>query len=749
METAETELHYDTPFHLLIAVILSAQCTDKRVNIHTPAIFQRFPEPADLASASFDEVYEMIRSISFPNNKAKHLIGMASKLVTDFGSIVPSEPELLETLPGVGRKTANVIASVIYNKPVIAVDTHVFRVSRRIGLSDGNTVEAVEKDLTAGFAPELRGKAHHWLILHGRYVCTARKPKCHECGIRDYCREYRLSEGFTNPFRYIPHPLIKEAARRIMERLEDWKGQPDGSPLKELERSFAEGKMLGVLIVTPDDRHPRLNRRFPHFLAAFSGTVRGADGNVTGMVEGFVPPIIDLTAPEGYFKKEEAAISQLNARISDLSSSSELARLQASLKKALIQRDTEIAQMQENIRRAKSRREELRQTTSDSQIAHDLIRESQFQKAELKRLKDRWRDAIEDLTAAVEKAENEISELKTRRAKMSDALQKWIFENATVHNALGESASIWDIFANEGLIPPGGTGDCAAPKLLEYAFRNGLRPLAMGEFWYGKSPETAVRTHGHFYPSCTSKCGPLLGFMMRGLRHPIRSGATNLPVIIHEDKSVIVVEKPSGMPSVPGLDGRKSLQEWLCEHCEAAQSIQAVHRLDMDTSGVMIFAKTPEAAVNLRRQFEEHTIQKTYMARVSPSEADLPIKNEAHKSGSTDLPLAPDYDERPRQKVDFKQGKEAHTIYEIIKVHKDGTADLLLHPHTGRTHQLRVHCAHTLGLGRPILGDLLYGAHTVESHTHPSRLCLHALSITFRHPDTDEPLTFTSSSLAY
>ena len=193
METAETELHYDTPFHLLIAVILSAQCTDKRVNIFTPAIFERFPEPADLAAASFDEVYEMIRSISFPNNKAKHLIGMASKLVSDFHSIVPSEPDLLETLPGVGRKTANVIASVIYDKPVIAVDTHVFRVSRRIGLSDGATVEAVEKDLTAGFAAELRGKAHHWLILHGRYVCTARKPKCQECGISEYCREFKLN----------------------------------------------------------------------------------------------------------------------------------------------------------------------------------------------------------------------------------------------------------------------------------------------------------------------------------------------------------------------------------------------------------------------------------------------------------------------------------------------------------------------------------------------------------------------------
>ena len=193
METAETELHYDTPFHLLIAVILSAQCTDKRVNMHTPAIFTRFPEPSDLASASFEEVYDLIKSISFPNNKAKHLIGMAQKLISDFGGKVPSEPAQLETLPGVGRKTANVIASVIYDKPVIAVDTHVFRVSRRIGLSEGTSVEAVERDLTEGFAPELRPKAHHWLILHGRYTCTARKPKCDSCGLQDICQEYITS----------------------------------------------------------------------------------------------------------------------------------------------------------------------------------------------------------------------------------------------------------------------------------------------------------------------------------------------------------------------------------------------------------------------------------------------------------------------------------------------------------------------------------------------------------------------------
>lgn len=193
MEKAESELDYDSPFHLLIAVILSAQCTDKRVNMYTPVIFERFPEPSDLAVASFEEVYSLIKSISFPNNKARHLIGMARMLVSDFGSVVPSEVADLEKLPGVGRKTANVIASIIYGKAVIAVDTHVFRVSRRIGLSDGATVESVEKDLTDGFEEHLRGKAHHWLILHGRYVCTARKPKCAECGLKDLCREYRIN----------------------------------------------------------------------------------------------------------------------------------------------------------------------------------------------------------------------------------------------------------------------------------------------------------------------------------------------------------------------------------------------------------------------------------------------------------------------------------------------------------------------------------------------------------------------------
>ena len=528
--------------------------------------------------------------------------------------------------------------------------------------------------------------------------------------------------------------------------------------------------MLGVLVCRTG------------FLAGFSGTVKGQDGHVTATVEGFVPPIIDLTESNGHFKRKEAVITQMNKAIDILSACPEFEDLKKELQEASETRDAEIETLQNRIRFSKMQRDEIRSETADPGKLDELIRESQFQKAELKRCKDRWKSHISEIKDRINEFEDTINDLKARRSAKSDTLQKWIFENAIVNNGAGESSSIWEIFSREGLIPPGGTGDCAAPKLLNYAFIHGLEPLAMGEFWYGTSPDTAVRTHGHFYPSCTSKCGPLLGYMMKGLRspvepvmtyrHPLMSGVTqkseatesSLPTTfgnLYEDESIIVVEKPSGMPSVPGLDGRISLQEILTSgmagrNDSSPGTIHAVHRLDMDTSGVMVFAKSAEAAVNLRRQFEDHTVRKTYMAKVSP-DTDIPSKT---GKGAIDLPLSPDYDERPRQKVDFTQGKPAHTEYVTIRTNEDGTSDILLYPYTGRTHQLRVHCAHHLGLGRPIVGDLLYGGHSVyecnrgncmEIHTKglPERLCLHALSITFLHPETGQELTFTSDRLSY
>ena len=191
MPTAQTELHYSNPYQLLVAVILSAQCTDKRVNIVTPALFEAFPTPDSLAAATPDEVFPYIKSVTFPNNKTKSLIGMARRLVENFGGDVPSDIDSLVTLPGVGRKTANVILSVVYDKPAMAVDTHVFRVSNRIGLTkDSPNPYATEKTLVKNIPGEFIATAHHWLILHGRYVCTARNPHCDECGITAYCRHF-------------------------------------------------------------------------------------------------------------------------------------------------------------------------------------------------------------------------------------------------------------------------------------------------------------------------------------------------------------------------------------------------------------------------------------------------------------------------------------------------------------------------------------------------------------------------------
>ena len=435
--------------------------------------------------------------------------------------------------------------------------------------------------------------------------------------IHRFPEEFNFEEPrvFTDPFRYVPHSTVQEAAQLVMKRIDE----------SELNSEFTEGKMIGVLVVK--DKESSIG-----YIAAFSGNVGGRS-----MIEGFVPPIFDLIDPEGEFKKGEAEISSINIQISQLSSSEELASLKAKLIEAEKDRDSRTAVMRSRMAESKKKREELRKTCSDSSVLADLTRESQFEKAELKRLKIACEERISSIRTRLDEITKQIDTLKHKRAAMSEKLQDWIFRQYIVHNALGESSSISALFSGLGLIPPGGTGECAAPKLLEYAYRNDLEPLAMGEFWYGKSPETAVRTHGHFYPSCTSKCGPLLGYMMKGLsieqldcQHIDQSH--NNPIIIYEDGTVIIVEKPSGMPSVPGLDGNQSLHEWLEKH---TGEIHAVHRLDMDTSGIMIFAKNTDAAVNLRHQFENHTVHKTYMARI-----DGDYKAKLPESGSISSPIA-------------------------------------------------------------------------------------------------------------
>ena len=547
---------------------------------------------------------------------------------------------------------------------------------------------------------------------------------------------------FTDPFRYSPHPLVRSAAESVISDLD--RRIEEGLLPEEVCKGFKEGKMLGILICEGEVRG---NLRH---LAAFSGSVGGRN-----VIDGFVPPIYDLLDPKGYFKTKEAEISSINQNIARLESSSQLQMLNNKLQHATELRNNEIEAMRARMAASKAERDRRREEGCASET---LIKESQFEKAELKRLKIHHEAILQEISSNILNFKSEIARLKQLRASMSDALQEWIFKQYIVHNSLGEESSIHDIFTSQGLIPQGGTGDCAAPKLLEYAYCHNLKPLAMGEFWYGTSPDTAVRTHGHFYPSCTSKCGPLLGYMLKGLTlENCYCSDIPDPAIIFDDDTLIAVSKPSGMPSVPGLDGRVSAQEWLSEIYGEA-SIHPVHRLDMDTSGILLFAKTAEAAVELRRQFEEHTISKTYLARLCPISAeDWKTELLAGDKGRIELPLAPDYDERPRQKVDRHQGKEAVTEYEILSTNPDGTVEIAFHPVTGRTHQLRIHSAHHLGLGRPILGDMLYGgqnnAVTIvdgKPFTHnPQRLHLHALRITFRHPASGSQTTIESDVNIY
>lgn len=332
-----------------------------------------------------------------------------------------------------------------------------------------------------------------------------------------------------------------------------------------------------------------------------------------------------------------------------------------------------------------------------------------------------------------------IKELKSKRKKMSIELQEWIFRQYVVLNAKGESRSILDIFADRGMVPPGGTGECAAPKLLQYAYLHGLQPLAMGEFWYGKAPLKEVRHQGSFYPSCTGKCGPLLAYMMQGLDvepNPLdaNTGASEDYTILYEDSDIIVVNKPSCMLAVPGKTLKVSLLERLQQRAGAGNFVFSCHRLDMDTSGIMVYAKSLAVQADIEQQFEHRETAKTYRARLLPSAESRPLP----LRGRIELPLALDYFDRPRQMVDFDGGKQAVTDYELLAERPDGCVDVRFTPLTGRTHQLRVHAAHPLGLGRPIKGDRLYG------DSGSGRLMLHAESLTFRHPGTGEQVTFSS-----
>lgn len=527
-----------------------------------------------------------------------------------------------------------------------------------------------------------------------------------------------LPEKFTFPFHYTPHPLTRIAAGEVRSYLStrlDWQDE------------IGKGKMFGVLIV-------RISDGGIGYLAAFSGNLAGSN-----MHDFFVPPVYDLFNPDGYFRKEESEISALNRRISDISRSVSYLMAKKEQEEIKIQASSSLASAKEELKRGKKERDEKRANSNLSPEELDaLVRESQFQKAEYKRLENSWKERLNEVEQKVKAFDTEILQLKQERKTRSAALQLWLFKQFDMLNAKGERKDLCEIFRDtpQGL-PPAGAGECALPKLLQYAYLYGLQPLAMGEFWCGMSPKDEIRHDGYFYPSCKGKCEPILKHMLVGLDVEPNPLAEDLfkdtPLkILYEDEWIVAVEKPSGMLSVPGKNDLDSVQQRLRLMYPDATGPLVVHRLDMATSGILLAAKDKDVHARLQSQFETRIISKEYIAILDgvPSQ----------EFGIIDLPICLNPLDRPRQMVDFENGKPAITEYKVECI-KDGRAKVVFKPHTGRTHQLRVHSAHVSGLGCPISGDELYG-----NPDSASRLCLHASRLVFRHPVSDKEIEIVSPS---
>lgn len=523
-----------------------------------------------------------------------------------------------------------------------------------------------------------------------------------------------LPDKFTYPFCYVPHELCIIAADEVKSFL---------AGNRELYDDARNGKMFGVLVV-------RKNDGTTGFLAAFSGLLAGKS-----RTDYFVPPVFDLTDPEGFFKEEESLISAINSRIDAISGS---CRFNSCMQRLYNTESNAVKQLKmekEKMKFSKHMRDERRRAGVTDEEEKEMIRQSQFQKAEYKRIEKKLKEDILSARAEVESINRELDDLKKERRKRSATLQNRIFQHFVMINALGERRNLIDIFHDFGIeLPPSGSGECAAPKLLQYAYLNGMTPVAMAEFWIGRSPVSEIRTDGNFYPSCTGKCGPILNFMLKGLEvedNPVALEASKeySPEIIYEDSAIVVVDKPSGMLTVPGNIAAKSLYDFVLSRYRDICGPAIVHRLDMATSGIVVFARNKDVHEFLQKQFACRAVVKRYIALVD----GIPENDK----GVINLPLCPDIENRPRQMVNFDYGKPSVTQFRVIERTIDG-ARVEFTPITGRTHQLRVHSANIGGLGCPIKGDSLYG-------TKSDRLYLHASYISFVHPLTGNTVSFESS----
>lgn len=518
-----------------------------------------------------------------------------------------------------------------------------------------------------------------------------------------------LPSAFTYPFHYTPHPLVQLAAHEVQAYLTtrtDW------------QTELHAGKMFGVLLIQTEERRTG-------YLAAFSGNLAGSNNHAY-----FVPPVYDLLRPDGFFKLEERRISAINHQIEAREHDEEYRRLQQTYQEYVVHSEQALAEAKSEMKQAKQIREQRRKQGISVEEEAQLVKESQFQKAEYKRLERRLKAQEEELKQSLQTFGQPILQLKQERKARSAALQKKLFEQFRMLNAKGECKNLMEIFQDtpQGT-PPAGAGECALPKLLQYAYLHRLHPLAMGEFWYGESPKEEIRKEGHFYPSCKSKCEPILKHMLDGLQvepNPL-TGIRQTPQeleTVYEDEWLVVVNKPCGMLSVPGKLTSDSVYTHLRTRYPQAAGPLIVHRLDMATSGLLLAAKTKEVHQALQAMFASRQMQKRYTALLDG------IVNA--DEGIINLPICPDYANRPCQMVHPDYGKPAITRYHVLE-RKNGQTRVSFYPLTGRTHQLRIHAAHRDGLNCPIVGDELYGKKA-------GRLYLHASELSFVHPITHERL---------
>lgn len=527
-----------------------------------------------------------------------------------------------------------------------------------------------------------------------------------------------LPETFTYPFCYTPHPLCILAAKEVqsyLTRQTAWKDE------------LRQGKMFGVLIVQTE--HGETG-----YLAAFSGILAGKN-----LHPFFVPPVYNLLQPQGFFKIEEENISSINRNIRQLENDKAYAALSAELARTIQSAENILATAKAQLKEAKTAREQRRKEKElNAQEEAELIRESQFQKAEYKRLERSWKARITTLQTQTEDWERRISALKSERKTRSAALQQKLFEQFGMLNYRGEVKNLCEIFGQTvHKTPPAGAGECAAPKLLQQAYLHGWKPIAMAEFWWGDSPKTEIRHHGHYYPACKGKCEPILQHMLQGLQVEENPMLKRMQVpsqnleIVYEDPWLSVINKPAGMLSVPGKEDAVSVYSLMREQYPEADGPLTVHRLDMATSGLMLIAKTKRVHQNLQAQFKNRLVRKRYVALL---EGIVP-----KDKGTVDLPLCLNPLDRPRQMVHTEHGKPAITDYQVLERLDGKRTRIAFYPRTGRTHQLRIHAAHPLGLHCPIIGDELYGEKA-------DRLYLHAEYLEFTHPITGETVRITKEA---